>query len=656
MATKRKLCSIPISSRGHGDHQRTRDLRAVPAAGCHRQRQDRGLSAPRRPLALPRAARRCFLVPEINLTPQLAQRIAGALPSRATVTLHSRLAAGERSRNWCAAATGEADLVLGTRLAVFAPLPRLALIVVDEEHDPSFKQQDGVRYHGRDVAVWRARQRGVPIVLGSATPSLETLVHAQRGRYRWLRLPLRAVAPARLPARLRPEPGAGRARGDQRAAPRGDRGAAAPRRAVARVHQPPRLRAVAAVRGVRLAGGMPALQRAPRRPPRRGRAALPSLRPRRAPAARHAPSAATSTCCRSATARSGSSVRWPGAFPSRASRASIATARDARARSPRFATAFTRARSTSSSARRCSPRATTSRGSRWSACWAPTMRSTAPISARPSGWPRCCSRCPGARGARELPGRSDRADRFPDPPAARAALAAHDYDRLRRGRCLRNGARRACRRSRISRWSSPKRRGATRSTRSSPRSSDAGRVVARDRRSRSRCSRRCRQAWRAAPASSADRCSRRRSSAARCSAFFRCWRDAIAALPGPARALGARRRSARVRVTERPRAAGATGYNSASASRAIGDASTARARPSRGALPGSRLRCRITVAARSRGRPMNDLRTQLEAWLAFGLAAVAPERAGATVVARTSRSSRSTATSRPTSRSSTRRR
>ena len=98
-------------------------------------------------------------MPEINLTPQLAQRIADALPGRRAVTLHSRLAAGERRRDWRRAAAGEADLVLGTRLAVFAPLPRLALIVVDEEHDPSFKQQDGVRYHGRDVAVWRARQR-----------------------------------------------------------------------------------------------------------------------------------------------------------------------------------------------------------------------------------------------------------------------------------------------------------------------------------------------------------------------------------------------------------------------------------------------------------------------------------------------------------------
>ncbi len=141
-----------------------------------------------------------LLIPEINLSPQLAERIARALPGRRTVTLHSRLAAGIRRRHWQQAARGDADLVLGTRLAVFAPLPRLGLVVVDEEHDPSFKQQDGVRYHARDVAIWRARQRGVPIVLGTATPSLETLLHVERGHYVSLALPRRAVAPATLPA------------------------------------------------------------------------------------------------------------------------------------------------------------------------------------------------------------------------------------------------------------------------------------------------------------------------------------------------------------------------------------------------------------------------------------------------------------------------
>lgn len=139
------------------------------------------------------------LVPEINLTPQLEDRVAAALPGVATAVLHSNLSGAERRARWLAAARGEAQLVVGTRLAVFAPLPRLGLIVVDEEHDPSFKQQDGVRYHARDVAVYRARLREVPVILGSATPSLETYASARRGRYRWLRLGSRARAGAVMP-------------------------------------------------------------------------------------------------------------------------------------------------------------------------------------------------------------------------------------------------------------------------------------------------------------------------------------------------------------------------------------------------------------------------------------------------------------------------
>ena len=141
-----------------------------------------------------------LLVPEINLTPQLEGRIAAALPRARCVTLHSALAPGKRLENWLAAARGEADLVVGTRLAVFAPLPGLGLIVVDEEHDASFKQQDGVRYHARDVAVYRARLREVPIILGSATPSLETFVAARRGRYRAVGLQRRASPRSALPA------------------------------------------------------------------------------------------------------------------------------------------------------------------------------------------------------------------------------------------------------------------------------------------------------------------------------------------------------------------------------------------------------------------------------------------------------------------------
>ncbi|HEY5366463.1 MAG TPA: primosomal protein N', partial [Casimicrobiaceae bacterium] len=140
-----------------------------------------------------------ILVPEINLTPQFEQQVRAGLPSANVVTLHSGLAAGARNANWRSAAAGDADVIVGTRLAVFAPAPRLALCVVDEEHDPSYKQQDGVRYHARDVAIWRAYARGVPVVLGSATPSLETLLHAGSGRYRTLELPARARADAEPP-------------------------------------------------------------------------------------------------------------------------------------------------------------------------------------------------------------------------------------------------------------------------------------------------------------------------------------------------------------------------------------------------------------------------------------------------------------------------
>jgi primosomal protein N' (replication factor Y) (superfamily II helicase) len=128
------------------------------------------------------------LVPEINLTPQLEARFAARFPGHAMVSLHSALTPAQRLRHWLLAHLGRADLVLGTRLAVFAPLPRLGLIVVDEEHDPSFKQQEGARYSARDLAVWRARQRGVPVLLGSATPALETWHRVQQGRYQ--RLPL----------------------------------------------------------------------------------------------------------------------------------------------------------------------------------------------------------------------------------------------------------------------------------------------------------------------------------------------------------------------------------------------------------------------------------------------------------------------------------
>ncbi|MFL6672028.1 MAG: primosomal protein N' [Massilia sp.] len=139
------------------------------------------------------------LVPEINLTPQLEGNIRARFPGVMLATLHSSLSEGERMFHWLAAHQGQARIVLGTRLAILSSLPNLKLIVIDEEHDPSYKQQEGLRYSARDLAVWRARQLAIPIVLGSATPSLESWHHAQSGRYRKLELRERAVKDAVLP-------------------------------------------------------------------------------------------------------------------------------------------------------------------------------------------------------------------------------------------------------------------------------------------------------------------------------------------------------------------------------------------------------------------------------------------------------------------------
>jgi primosomal protein N' (replication factor Y) len=140
-----------------------------------------------------------ILVPEINLTPQLEANVRARFPAVALATLHSGLAEGERMAHWLAAHLGHARIVLGTRLAILSSLPHLKLIIVDEEHDPSYKQQEGLRYSARDLAVWRAHQLSIPIVLGSATPSLETWHHTHSGRYRKLELRERAVKDAVLP-------------------------------------------------------------------------------------------------------------------------------------------------------------------------------------------------------------------------------------------------------------------------------------------------------------------------------------------------------------------------------------------------------------------------------------------------------------------------
>jgi len=149
---------------------------------------------------LRRGAQALVLVPEISLTPQLEQRFRQSFPSARLALMHSALEDVARTRAWLEAARGEAAIVLGTRLAVLAPLPRLELVVVDEEHDTSFKQQEGLRYSGRDAAVYRAKLAGCPAVLGTATPSLETWHNWQQGRYTRVELRERAVPGARLPA------------------------------------------------------------------------------------------------------------------------------------------------------------------------------------------------------------------------------------------------------------------------------------------------------------------------------------------------------------------------------------------------------------------------------------------------------------------------
>ena len=152
-----------------------------------------------------------LLVPEINLTPQLIDRVLKALPGVATAVLHSKLAPGERNRAWHAVHAGTARLVIGTRLAVFAPTAELGLIVIDEEHDSSYKQNESPRYHARDVAIVRAKQANIPVILASATPSLETwrnVRHARSEVYQHIVLSERATAATASSLRL--VPGRGR--------------------------------------------------------------------------------------------------------------------------------------------------------------------------------------------------------------------------------------------------------------------------------------------------------------------------------------------------------------------------------------------------------------------------------------------------------------
>ena len=148
------------------------------------------------------------LVPEINLTPQLEGRFRSRFPQHTLVSLHSNLSESERLHHWQLAQSGAADIVIGTRLSIFTPMPHLKLIIIDEEHDGSYKQQDSMRYHARDVAIMRAKQRNIPVLLGSATPALESWYNAKpqadaklkgTAKYQLLSLKTRAVTAAQLP-------------------------------------------------------------------------------------------------------------------------------------------------------------------------------------------------------------------------------------------------------------------------------------------------------------------------------------------------------------------------------------------------------------------------------------------------------------------------
>ena len=139
-----------------------------------------------------------MLVPEISLTPQMATRFKARFGSEVAV-LHSGLSQGEKYDEWRKLERGEAHVVVGARSAIFAPLENLGVIIIDEEHETSYKQEETPRYHARDLAIWRGRYQQCPVVLGSATPSLESRARGQKGVYRLLKLTERANAQAKLP-------------------------------------------------------------------------------------------------------------------------------------------------------------------------------------------------------------------------------------------------------------------------------------------------------------------------------------------------------------------------------------------------------------------------------------------------------------------------
>ncbi len=143
---------------------------------------------------LDQGGRGLVLVPEISLTPQTVRRFEENLPGTQIAVLHSMLSSGERAYHWREIQTGKVGLVIGARSAIFSPIPNLKLIIVDEEHEPSYKQESSPRYNGRDMAVLRAKLLNIPVILGSATPAIESYHNAKAGKYELIEMPFRATA------------------------------------------------------------------------------------------------------------------------------------------------------------------------------------------------------------------------------------------------------------------------------------------------------------------------------------------------------------------------------------------------------------------------------------------------------------------------------
>ena len=320
-----------------------------------------------------------ILMPEIALTAQFLDRFAARFGVR-PAEWHSELSPRRRARTWRAVADGEVAVVVGARSALFLPYADLGLIVVDEEHDPAYKQEDGVRYHARDMAVVRGHIARIPVVLSSATPSLETEVNARRGRYRRLALPER-FGGQRMPVGRgdRSAPRAAAARPLHRADARrrgADRDRA--RRAGAVFPQSPRLRAADAVPRLRLPLLLSELRRLAGRSPLPPPARLPPLRFRHAASGRM-PEMPGGEFVRRHRPRRRAPRRGSARAVSAGARAGalLRSRRHGRAPARRNSTTSPPAASTSSSARSSSPRAITSRSSTSSA-------SSTPISASPT--------------------------------------------------------------------------------------------------------------------------------------------------------------------------------------------------------------------------------------------------------------------------------